>query len=98
MLGSPPTLLDIQNAFRRKSQRKRTIMKLSDLLCFWKAEDEDDVLTNGAEQTPLPPNPVGQIELSEDELTQVSGGTGTCWPLGQQQPRFSVSYSECFQA
>lgn len=60
------------------------MMTNEEIIRAWKADEDDrkakkDKKDKKKEQ--VPPSPVGQIELNNEELTQVSGGTGTCWPF-----------------
>lgn len=45
----------------------------------WKNEEYRKSLTP-EQLKELTPNPAGEVELSDDELDEISGGTGTCWP------------------
>jgi mersacidin/lichenicidin family type 2 lantibiotic len=48
-------------------------MKILDIIRFWKRDEEDEPTEEL--QTQLPPSPAGSIELSDKELTDISGGS-----------------------
>jgi mersacidin/lichenicidin family type 2 lantibiotic len=60
-------------------------MTRDDIIRSWKNDDEK-LFSKGKrrkqKQEKIPPNPVGEIELSDAELKQVAGGTSGCNPTG----------------
>jgi mersacidin/lichenicidin family type 2 lantibiotic len=52
-------------------QRKETAMRIQDIIRFWKHDEEEE----DQQQEDLPANPIGKIELSDDELQSVVGGS-----------------------
>ena len=56
----------------------------------WKDEEYRKSLTP-VQMAQLSPNPAGEIELSNEELDQITGGTGTCWPAYRINPQKTLS-------
>lgn len=50
-------------------------MNVQDLIRFWKTDQDDEDLTEQKKGQQLPPSPAGQIELKDEELMLISGGS-----------------------
>lgn len=61
------------------------MMNRDDIIRAWKSDEEGKKDEQEKTDKQVPPSPVGQIELSDEELAQISGGSGVTWLQSEKE-------------